>query len=70
MMRILTYGDMELLTFTLKIRIPGWARGDAVPGRLYSFDNKAGQVTIKLNGKLVRTKIKKVPKRNKNYSKK
>ena len=45
-------------SFTLRIRIPGWARGDAVPGRLYSFDNKAGQVILKLNGKLVKTKIK------------
>jgi uncharacterized protein len=39
-------------TFQLNIRIPGWARGDAFPGDLYSFENKqSGQLSIKVNGK-------------------
>ena len=39
-------------TFTLKIRIPGWARGDAVPGDLYSFQNRDdSQIFLKVDGK-------------------
>ncbi|MBK8969650.1 MAG: glycoside hydrolase family 127 protein [Lewinellaceae bacterium] len=39
-------------TFQLNIRIPGWARGDAFPGDLYSFAfREAGSVSIRLNGK-------------------
>jgi len=39
-------------TFTLKIRIPGWARGDAFPGDLYSFENKnVGNIALRINGK-------------------
>jgi hypothetical protein len=38
--------------FTIKIRIPGWARGEAVPGDLYRFiDEKTDAVTILLNDK-------------------
>jgi hypothetical protein len=38
-------------TFALKIRIPGWARGDAVPGNLYSFqDKKENNIFLKING--------------------
>ncbi|TNE48605.1 MAG: glycoside hydrolase family 127 protein [Bacteroidetes bacterium] len=39
-------------TFQLNIRIPGWARGDAFPGELYSFTNKdEDNISIKVNGK-------------------
>lgn len=39
-------------TFQLKIRIPGWAQGDAFPGDLYSFESgEMGSVSIRLNGK-------------------
>ncbi|MEO1258699.1 MAG: glycoside hydrolase family 127 protein [Bacteroidota bacterium] len=41
-------------TFTLKIRIPGWARADAVPFDLYSFKNKdpkKHRIYLRLNGK-------------------
>jgi uncharacterized protein len=45
-------------TFTLKIRIPGWARGDAFPGDLYSFENKSGErISLKVNGKAVLTNV-------------
>lgn len=38
--------------FTLKLRIPGWARNEAVPGELYRFmDRVAEPVVVKLNGK-------------------
>ncbi|MCB0520721.1 MAG: glycoside hydrolase family 127 protein [Lewinellaceae bacterium] len=39
-------------TFTLKVRIPGWAQGDAVPFDLYSFPkHDDSKVYIFLNGK-------------------
>lgn len=38
-------------TFALHVRIPGWAKGDAVPLNLYRFIDESGQVTLKLNGK-------------------
>ncbi len=39
-------------TFTLKLRIPGWAQGDAVPFDLYGFANHDNsQVVVNLNGK-------------------
>jgi uncharacterized protein len=34
--------------FTLKLRIPGWAQGQAVPGSLYHFE-KAGASAVKLS---------------------
>jgi DUF1680 family protein len=38
--------------FALRLRIPGWARGEAVPSDLYRFaDETAAKVTLKLNGK-------------------
>jgi hypothetical protein len=37
--------------FTINVRIPGWARDEAVPGDLYKFMDKANEpVTIKVNG--------------------
>jgi DUF1680 family protein len=39
-------------TFTLKVRIPGWARNQPVPGDLYSYlDSVSGKVTLSVNGK-------------------
>lgn len=41
-------------TFTLKLRVPGWAQGDAVPYDLYGFANHDGsQVQVLLNGKKI-----------------
>ncbi len=41
-------------TFTLKLRIPGWVQGDAVPFDLYGFANHDGsQVQVHLNGKKI-----------------
>ncbi len=39
--------------FTLKVRIPGWARGEAVPGDLYRFeggDDAAAAPALSVNG--------------------
>lgn len=41
--------------FSLKIRIPGWVKNEAIPSNLYSFENKGtAAVEIKLNGKPVK----------------
>jgi DUF1680 family protein len=46
------------LSFALKVRIPGWARGEAVPGDLYRFAGSAeGPVTLKVNGQPVELEI-------------
>lgn len=38
--------------FTMRLRIPGWAKEEASPGNLYSFlDKKATPVAISVNGK-------------------
>ncbi len=34
--------------FTMKVRIPGWARGEAVPGDLYRFTDKDVKQTVQL----------------------
>lgn len=40
--------------FTLRVRIPGWARQEAVPGDLYRFVDAAQQkIVIAINGKAV-----------------
>ena len=40
--------------FTINVRIPGWARGEAVPSDLYRFFDKPNQpVALKVNGKSV-----------------
>jgi len=39
-------------TFTLKLRLPGWAQGTAVPSSLYSYIDKANDnFVLKVNGK-------------------
>lgn len=44
--------------FAMKLRIPGWARGQVVPSDLYRFvDGKTGGYTVKVNGKSVEGSI-------------
>ncbi len=44
--------------FGLHVRIPGWARGDAVPGGLYNFrDVHAAGITVSLNGQPIAYQI-------------
>ena len=44
--------------FTLRLRIPGWARGEVVPGDLYSFaDDKASAWSVSVNGEEVSSEL-------------
>lgn len=44
--------------FTVKMRIPGWARNEVMPGGLYTYKNAATPTpTLKINGKDVNAKI-------------
>lgn len=46
--------------FDLHVRIPGWVRGEAIPGGLYWFKDSVGaQVGIKVNGEMVAYKMEK-----------
>jgi DUF1680 family protein len=45
-------------SFAVRVRIPGWARQEAVPGDLYRFaDTKEEKIVIKLNGKAIDYKL-------------
>ena len=44
--------------FTVNVRIPGWARNEAVPGGLYQFaDKNTEPVTLKVNGRPVQVTL-------------
>jgi uncharacterized protein len=44
-------------TFAIKVRIPGWANGEAIPLGLYSFvDPKVKPIVFKVNGKIFTAK--------------
>jgi DUF1680 family protein len=46
--------------FTLRIRIPGWARQEAAPGDLYFFEDRTSKpIIITLNGKKIEYKTEK-----------
>ena len=48
----------KALPATLRIRIPGWAKNEAVPSDLYTFNSATkGQTFIKLNGRIVSYKV-------------
>ena len=50
----LTVTPQKKTRFGFRVRIPGWATGDAVPGGLYAFrDTHAAGITVQLNGKPV-----------------
>jgi uncharacterized protein len=39
------------VAFTVRLRIPGWARGQAIPSSLYSFDDRAvANAVVSING--------------------
>lgn len=49
-----TVAPKSPLVFALMVRIPGWARNEAIPSDLYSFQNtSAKKVVIKVNGEAV-----------------
>jgi DUF1680 family protein len=44
--------------FAMRIRIPGWARAEAIPSDLYAFQNKsAAKIGLKLNSKALAYKV-------------
>jgi DUF1680 family protein len=46
--------------FTIKLRIPGWASGNSLPGDLYTFaDKNVPPVTLQVNGETVSVKMEK-----------
>ncbi len=46
------------LEFEVDIRIPGWARGEPLPGGLYAFaDHEEGHPLFKLNGRALQPRI-------------
>ena len=51
-----TVNEASASDFNLLVRIPGWARGEAMPSNLYTFaprDSVWGSVRIRINGKPV-----------------
>jgi DUF1680 family protein len=56
----LTVNPDRAATFTLNVRIPGWARNQPVPGDLYRYTDAANPaVTLAVNGKPVAISIEK-----------
>jgi len=54
-----TVNSKNPFTFSMLIRIPGWARNQAMPSGLYSFEKKSDEkVSISINGKEVSYEIK------------
>ena len=54
----LTVCPEKPFSFALNVRIPGWARGEPVPGDLYHFaDSAEGPVTLTVNGQPVELEI-------------
>jgi DUF1680 family protein len=50
----ITVSPKQKTKFRLRIRIPGWVNGEAVPGGLYHFqDTTKNKATVMLNGKAV-----------------
>jgi DUF1680 family protein len=50
----LSVSPEKQLEFPIFIRIPGWARGEAIPGDLYTYKTNALKpVVVKLNGKVI-----------------
>lgn len=51
---LFTVNPAKSKQFTMKIRIPGWARNKAVPTDLYNFEDTVSSATIvRVNGKIV-----------------
>ena len=54
----LTVKSKSAIDFNLLLRIPGWARNEAIPGDLYQFQKAgASQGIIKINGQQVKYEI-------------
>lgn len=45
--------------FSLKLRVPGWARNEVLPGDLYSYKNSSNtRTTVTINGEIISTEEK------------
>jgi DUF1680 family protein len=54
----LTLTPQAATNFALRLRIPGWARGNPVPSDLYSYDDpKSEHWTIRVNGELAEAEL-------------
>ncbi len=58
----MTVTPARAATFALNVRIPGWARAQAVPSDLYAFTSARGAVDVKIpelrvNGAVIPTKV-------------
>ena len=54
----MTVNPAKSSKFAMRIRIPGWARGEAVPGGLYAFiDSSTESPSLQVNGKSVPVKM-------------
>ncbi|MGH8022723.1 MAG: glycoside hydrolase family 127 protein, partial [Limisphaerales bacterium] len=54
----ITVAPEKKSTFTLAVRIPGWARNEPVPGDLYQFaDTNTEPVTLAINGKAAQFRV-------------
>lgn len=54
----ITVNPAEAQKFELKVRIPGWARNEALPGDLYKFVGKSEkQIELSVNGKLHKVEL-------------
>lgn len=50
--------EQAALPFTLKVRIPGWTRNEAMPSDLYTFaDQKQSTWSVKVNGEAVKADL-------------
>jgi hypothetical protein len=55
---LFTVNPKKSAAFNLKIRIPGWARNEAIPSSLYQFQTASGQSTvINVNGQPINYQI-------------
>lgn len=56
----ITVNPAETKKFALKVRIPGWARNEVLPGNLYSFrDELSPKTVLRVNGKAIALKTEK-----------
>lgn len=55
---LVTIDENKAGEFTLKLRIPGWVRGEVVPGDLYEFaDGKSSTYSVTVNGEAVSSEL-------------
>lgn len=55
---LFTINSKKPASFNLKIRIPGWARNEAIPSSLYQFQTTSGQSTvINVNGQPINYQV-------------